>query len=106
VDFCNQLTTIQGLENCPYLKEIYVDQCPNLQPPYTFLEAWKEEIAQLKAQLAEYRQQKVNRVIEDVNNFFTGRNPKGRETELLEKIKVLENQISQLQAPQIAQQTN
>ena len=75
VDFCNQLTTIQGLENCPYLKEIYVDQCPNLQPPYTFLEAWKEEIAQLKAQLQETQelnqklQQDNQELLKDIHTY-------------------------------------
>ena len=94
VDFCDQLTTIQGLENCPYLKEIYADQCSNLQPPYTFLEAWKQEIQNLKAQLQEYenQQQKITELEQNLTNLQQEKNT------LTEKLEDQKQRILALEA--------
>jgi chromosome segregation ATPase len=117
-----ELTAVKGLENCLHLINLTVVNCPKLQLPYTFLDSWKQEIEQLKNQLAEYEQSesstsmpgswtettsdpnepldtKIQRKKQELTNLRTGSRkstaPLRKEIELLEKIQNLENKIKE-----------
>ena len=109
----NQLQKVEGLEYLTKLVYFVFSECPQSLPPYTFLEAWKQEIEELKTQLAEYEQPettsdpseplntKIQRKKAQLQQAITsGRKstaPLRKEIELLEKIQTLETQVNTLQ---------
>lgn len=109
----DSLVKLKGLEHLTKLVYFYIDKCSRLQPPYTFLEAWKQEITQLKAQLAEYEspettsdpseplntkiQRKKAQLSQAITSGRRSTAPLRKEIELLEKIQTLETQVSTLQ---------
>ena len=110
----SQLTALQGIENLTKLTSLTIHLCPNLAKPFTFLDSWKQEIEQLKAQLTEYEQPetssdsneplntKIQQKKQELQQAITsGRKSTAhlrKEIQLLEKIQSLESQINQLQA--------
>jgi len=120
----NNLTELKGLEKLFSL--VHLDLINNQQLKFsTFLDAWKQEIQNLKAQIQEYENQETSSQTSQESTYsnlsttiaqkkqelqaaVTG-NKKStkylrKEIELLEKIQSLENQISQLQAQEATYQ--
>src|SRR3954469_3231966 len=113
---CNSLESIEGLENCFNLVHAHASHTKL----FTYLEGWKQEITQLKAQLAEYEQpeissdhselldSKIQRKKAELSQAITsGRRSTAslrKEIELLEKIQALETQVSTLQTKETGYQ--
>ena len=126
LDQCKKLTNLEGLEKCANLVHLRPHLCSDsFQSPFTFLDSWKTEIANLKAQLAEYESHETSSQTstESFANLATKINQKKaelanlrdntrqptkhlrKEIELLEKIHSLDQQISQLQAQESTYQS-
>jgi predicted nucleic acid-binding Zn-ribbon protein len=112
---CSQLTELTGVENCLGLQEVNVISCPRLKL-LTFLEAWKEEIQNLKSQLADYEQPesdpeetlnaKIQRKKQALQRAVTGNRSSTkylRQQE--EQINAKQEQITQLQSQTQQKQT-
>jgi len=123
VSDCNNLVNVEGLENCPKIVKVYSSNVN----PFTFLDRYKQEINQLKAQLAEHEQQEtgstasnesltdiqtlLNKKRQELNQNLTSNKKSNahlrKEIKYLEKLQKAEERIQNLEAEMNEQgQTN